>query len=188
MNSIIREKEALLTHAEVRLMFKYDPETGWLTWDTKRPNKRVRRGTRAGVVGVDGYRTVGIRKVNYPEHRLIWFYMYGVWPTGQIDHINQVRDDNRIDNLRDVDIKTNARNRGMMPTNTTGYNGVQFNKRSGKWIALIRTKTEGTLYHATFDTKEAAFEAREAKALELGFHPNHGKESSNESIKQDETN
>ena len=54
-----------------------------------------------------GYRYVEINGISYYSHRLIWFMHYGTWPKGQIDHINGIKDDNRIENLREATASEN---------------------------------------------------------------------------------
>lgn len=68
------------------------------------------RDDRAGSRSTDGYIDIKIDGRTYRAHRLAWLYTYGRWPTGQIDHRNGVRDDNRINNLRDVSRDVNAQN------------------------------------------------------------------------------
>lgn len=69
-------------------------------------------GSRAGYKVPNGYRRITINKVKAYEHRFIWEYFNGKIPEGmQIDHINGVRDDNRIENLRLVYARGNANNR-----------------------------------------------------------------------------
>lgn len=75
-----------------------------------------------------------------------------------IDHINRNRLDNRKSNLRFTTQKENARNRGTMSNNTSGYTGVHYQKASRKWRASIAVD-----YHriqlGEFDTKEDAYDA-----------------------------
>jgi hypothetical protein len=52
-----------------------------------------------------------------------------------IDHINHNRQDNRIENLRWVSRKDNNRNQSMSSRNTSGIQGVRFDKRGNNWIA-----------------------------------------------------
>ncbi len=48
----------------------------------------------------------------YKAHRLAWFYVHGVWPKEQIDHINGDKADNCIANLRLADFSKNQANDG----------------------------------------------------------------------------
>ena len=61
--------------------------------------QRETKGKKAGSFATKGYRVVVINKKTYKEHRLVWLYHYGHMPKDQIDHINRIRDDNRIENL-----------------------------------------------------------------------------------------
>jgi hypothetical protein len=58
-----------------------------------------------------GYLVMSYKKKSYLCHRLAWLYVYGSYPKNVIDHINRVRDDNRISNLRDVTYTQNALNK-----------------------------------------------------------------------------
>ena len=93
--------------------------------------------------------------------------MYGTWPENQIDHINGVRHDNRIDNLRDVLQSTNAQNqRKPSATNKCGFLGVNFHKCSNRWIAQIHV--QGKKKHlGLFDTPKEAHEAYVTAKREL---------------------
>lgn len=76
-------------------------------------------------------------------------------PRLECDHLNGNSLDNRRSNLRIVTRQQNILNRGMQKNNTSGYRGVSFNKKSGKWIAAI--KNEGKLrIVGYYETKELA--------------------------------
>lgn len=90
-----------LTHSELTAQFYYDADTGHL--------HRRKNGKQMGRPDVDGYIAINIRKRKYRGHRLIWFYVHGVWPTGVVDHINNDGLDNRIVNLRDISASENSR-------------------------------------------------------------------------------
>ena len=107
---------------------------------------------------------------------MIWFICNGVWPKGQIDHINQIRDDNRIVNLRDVSKADNARNRSRNPNSKLGEHGIWFNMRTNKYVAEI-TLNGKKVYQKSFDDIDVAINERRIKSLELGFHTNHGSQS-----------
>jgi hypothetical protein len=90
---------------------------------------------------------------------------HGEWP-GDIDHINGVKADNRLCNLREVTKSQNARNVGISWANTSGFKGVSWDKRSRRWQALIRA--EGRLKKlGTFATREEAALAYRTASVEL---------------------
>ena len=148
---------ANLTAARLREVLHYDPDTGIFTW-LKRVANRVQIGDIAGAVGGPGYRSTTVDGRKYTMHRLAWLYAYGSWPSGDIDHINGVRLDNRMSNLRDVSRSMNLENqRSASARNRSGLLGVSV-ARHGKWEATI--KVRGTRYHlGIFDTPEVAHAA-----------------------------
>lgn len=72
------------------------------------------------------------------EHRVAWYFHYGVWPARFVDHINGNRSDNRIVNLRLATPSENLQNRGKPKNNTSGFKGVSWNRPRQKWQATIR--------------------------------------------------
>lgn len=54
-----------------------------------------------------------------------------------VDHINNLRHDNRIENLRIVSFSENARNSRKRKTSTSKYYGVHFNKLTKKWRTQV---------------------------------------------------
>ena len=170
-------KKEQLTQELIGKALNYDPVTGYLIWKTNLYSKRVIPKKRAGsIVTSTGYRSITLFGTKYPEHILIWFIHCGVWPSGQIDHINQQRDDNRILNLRDVTKSENARNRSRNPHSKLGEHGIWFNSRTFKYVAEI-TLNGKKVYQKSFDDIDEAIEARKTKSIELGFHENHGSQS-----------
>lgn len=104
------DKELLIDAALVRSFLSYDPETGEFRWLLRKGWERG-AGRVAGSKKRRGYVDIGILGTVYQAHRLAWLHYHGEWPKQQIDHINRVRDDNRIVNLRDVSYLENARNK-----------------------------------------------------------------------------
>lgn len=158
-----------LTQDLLKELLHYDPDTGVFTNRTNR-NQLAKKGQRAGFVTVpQGYRHIGIKGRQYREHRLAWLYVHGVWPSGDIDHINGITDDNRIANLRDVTTQDNCQNqRKLRSDSASGLMGAR-SFRPGKWQASI--KVDGKYKHlGTFYTPEEAHEAYMKAKRE--FHPN----------------
>ena len=166
-----------LTQELIGKALSYDPVTGYLIWKTNLYSKRAIPKKRAGsLVKSTGYRNISLFGRTYLEHQLIWFIYHGVWPSGQIDHINQIRDDNRIVNLRDVSKADNARNRSRNPNSKLGEHGIWYNMRTRKYVAEI-TLNGKKVYQKSFDDIDEAINERRIKSLELGFHTNHGSQS-----------
>lgn len=145
----------------LRNALDYNPETGvFLRIATSTFNPRVQVGSEAGFPCRNGYRRIRIGRKAYFSHRLAWFYVHGEWPKDEIDHINGVRDDNRIANLRQATRTQNLGNTKLSKKNTSGIKGVIFDKANAKWMAYIMVKRK-FLNLGRFDSKEAARAARE---------------------------
>ena len=110
--------DTLLTHDDVVTLLDYNQETGVFQW------KKKRRGIRTGVnLGTDngfGYLRITVLGKQFYAHRLAWLYCHKVWPKGEIDHINGNKQDNRIENLRDVTQQSNAQNK-LSPTSKSNH-------------------------------------------------------------------
>lgn len=129
----------LVPFERLREVLSYEPITGEFRWRASLGRRPVKAGDVAGFLR-NGYWTIGLDDRDYPAHRLAWLYVYGVWPTGQIDHMNGKRTDNRLANLRDVTGAINSQNqRRPRIDNTTGLLGVGYDKRRKKFRAQIQT-------------------------------------------------
>ena len=111
----------------------------------------------------------------YRAHRLAWLIVYGSFPPDQIDHINGVKHDNRIMNLRAVTHAENSRNRPLYIGNKSGHTGIFYNKRMKKWVAQIGG-TDKRVNLGSFENKEDAIEARRIAEINYNYHPNHGRD------------
>ncbi len=128
-----------LTVERAREIFRYDPESGTLSWATRRSGPVI-PGREAGSTDAHGYRVVCTGKRVYKVHRVAWLLTHGEWPPGPIDHINGIRHDNRITNLRIATAQSNPQNiRLPQRNNTSGYLGVSWSKHRRKWLAQIGT-------------------------------------------------
>jgi len=162
----------VITQSELKRLFSYDPETGLFTRLISN-NRRLKSGEIAGSTTCGGYVRICVNGQPYQAHRLAWLYMTGSWPENQIDHINHIKDDNRIANLRDVTHRENQKNQPKRKTNTSGVTGVMWNVRDKRWRAKIflngKEKSLGG-----FTNKFEAICARKSAENRHGFHPNHG--------------
>lgn len=172
----------------------YDPLTGKLTWK-ERPlhhfshhENPIRRwkawnskncGKPAFTSKSKGYFRGTISCKYYLAHRIIFKWLYGTDPE-YIDHINGDRSDNRQENLRSVSKRENNRNQSIYSNNTSGYTGVSWKNREGKWVVKAIDLDGKEVFGGYFTDLEEAVEARKALQEKLGYHANHGKAKKNE--------
>lgn len=136
------------TKENVREWFDY--VDGKLYWK-KKPANQIKIGSEAGGMNYYGYRRVSFKKREYMVHRLVWLWHGKDLVDGlQIDHINQIKTDNRIENLRQVDGSTNKLN------NKACY--VSYCKFKNKWKAYGPAKNRKQKWIGYFDTKKEAEE------------------------------
>lgn len=143
----------------VKQLFHYDPDTG--VFINIFPRKKAALMGQAGYLRPDGYIEISFDYTRVSAHRLAWFYMYGVWPEDQLDHIDRNRSNNAIRNLRPATNKQNMENANVQRNNTSGFRGVSKAETKGKWCAYI--KHNGVkISLGTFDSIEGALSARKA--------------------------
>jgi len=146
---------------QLNKLFTYDKETGTLTW-----KQGQRAGYQAGSM-TNGYRAVSVNQSNYGVHRVAYYMGTGAEPN-HIDHINGVKDDNRLDNLRSVTFTENMRNVKKRADNSSGVTGVRLLRN--KWEARLSNKRLGF-----FADKIDAIYARYYAEVDAGYHTNHGR-------------
>lgn len=132
-----------------------------------------------GTLCKDGYLQLWMDGKKVMLHRAIWEHVNGSIPDGQeIDHVNGVRSDNRISNLRLVTRKQNQENmHSAFITNvTSGVKGVSFYKTTGKWRAQIRNWGR-SIHLGYFDSVTAAQSAYRQAASRLHTHNPSAKEN-----------
>jgi hypothetical protein len=143
-----------LTAERLRDVLHYDPGTGVFTW-RMRTSRCVHVGDVAGMIHVhDGYRRIGIDGLLYKASRLAWLYTTGEFPTSGIDHVNLVRADDRLCNLREATSSQNNANAPMRKDAKSGFKGVH--RRKNKWVAEIQVNGKH-IHLGAFDSAERAF-------------------------------
>lgn len=154
----------MLTQERLKELLHYCPDMGVFTW--RIAVGRVRVGSVAGNVS-KGYVQISVDNKNYLAHRLAWLYIHGEFPPRQLDHINRVRADNRICNLRLATNAENHQNLSLSRRNTSGHIGVRWFKQRKKWHAQIKINRK-QLHIGYFTDLSEAIAAR--KSAELKFH------------------
>ncbi len=156
-----------ITQARLKERVNYCLETGIFTWLTTE-GPRARIGATLGSLNTWGYLQCHLDKRRYLLHRLAWLYVHGVLPSHQIDHINHIKTDNRMANLRDVVQSVNQHNLRKRVDNSTGVTGVYWDKHSQKWAAKICVAAR-LLNLGRFVDKDDAIAAR--LQAERKYHP-----------------
>lgn len=132
----------------------YNPTTGLFTWLIGRPG--IGAGKQAGRVRLDGYVDIKFEYIAYLAHRLAWLFYYGEDPKEKyIDHINLVKDDNRIINLRTATSTENSYNKAGVVKSISGIKGVHWNKRINKWDVKITHDGKNEFFGSYSCIKEA---------------------------------
>ena len=176
---------------ELQRLLSYDPIAGALTWRKRTQNMfadgkyssqercerwNFRWSGRLAFTSVDkyGYKQGGVLSKTYLAHRVIWAIVNCEWPSGQIDHINGNKIDNRIVNLRIVNNSENQKNQTIASNNTSGFMGVSWKKATKKWYVFIGVdgKMKSLGY---FCELSDAINARKEAEVAYGFHKNHGR-------------
>lgn len=124
----------------------------------------------------NGYRQVRLSREVMYKHRAIWLSVHGELPTHGIDHIDGNKLNNRIDNLRDVPIGENLKNKRKQKNNTSGVTGVGIlSLKDGEVAYSAAISHNGKRYFlGRFSTLRKAILARKKAQIDFGFHPNHG--------------
>lgn len=167
----------------IRELLDYNPETGdffwrerdikWFSdkggrytaaWCQKKFNRKHAGGAALTTVSAAGYNTGGVLGYVFSAHRVAWAHAYGQWPSGELDHINRDRQDNRLSNLRLATKTENGHNRA--PRGASKYSGVSWYAPLEKWKAGI-SKDRVFYYLGYFDSEEEAARTRDKKAVEL---------------------
>ena len=153
-------------------LLSYNPDTGIFTWKV-RVGQRVAAGAIAGTLLDHGYIAIRVNGRGYRAHRLAWQAVHGEWPEQEIDHINGIRSDNRICNLRLATRQENCRNQKKTDSNTSGTVGVSWDKSQSVFKACIMINGLTVNLMKSKDINKV-ITARKAAERRYGFDPLHG--------------
>lgn len=155
----------MITKEYLNEIFEY--RNGMIFWKNPKVKNQTKAGSRAGSLHHGGYRNVRIDMKYYLEHRVIWIMHIGDIPEGYfIDHRDNIKDNNDIDNLRLATRPQNHYNVPRKKNNTSGYKGVSFRRKTGKWMPTIRMNGKSKNL-GSYDTPEQAHEVYKAAAIQL---------------------
>jgi len=167
--------EAIEKYSEdLKRYLKYDTTSPsglrWISKFSKSSTNSV--GDVAGSLDTsDGYWKLHALGNHYKIHRIIWFLFNGKIPKNLwIDHMNGIRNDNRIENLRTVLPSVNCRNRTMSKNNITGFNNISYYEgfsKTGVFISRYTVRVNVDRSSKTFGFSCIKYGKEQALALAI---------------------
>lgn len=144
----------MISRSELREILHYDPSTGIFTWLVNK-GRRAKVGSVAGGLTITGYVRIIINSKYYLAHRLAWLYITGKMPENETDHVNGIKNDNRIVNLREATRSENMRNKVKFKTNSSGFKGVDYITSTNKYRVRVGVDKK-RIYLGSYNTAEEA--------------------------------
>ncbi len=156
------------TQEQVKSLFNY--KDGDLYWKKSLTKNHFELNKKAGSLRGNKYLRVFINKKSYANHRIIFLYHYGYLPKF-IDHIDNNKLNNKIENLREATVQQNNCNTKLRKDNTSGIKGVH--KVQKKWLVRVQINNKRKII-GRFDDLElaelVAIEARNKYHKEFARH------------------
>lgn len=146
--------------------YRYDPESGDF-YRKRKDGTEKRISNRKG----NGYTIVNLNYRSYLASRVAILLTTGKWPDGYVDHINGIRNDNRLENLRVVSGSGNQQNKSLSKSNSCGFLGVWKREGRSKPYSAMITINRKRIFVGDFHTPEEAHAAYLKKKEEI--HPQY---------------
>jgi hypothetical protein len=106
-------------------------------------------------------------------HRVIYLYHHGVLPD-VVDHADNDRSNNRIENLREATQQENCLNRARHSNSRSPFKNVYWSKAANKWSVQITANGRRKYLGVFSDIELADLIAQEARNVFHGNFANHG--------------
>lgn len=159
--------------AVLKQFFRY--QDGKLFWIAASGYNKNIIGKETGYPGLRGCLETRFQYKLYKTHRLIWILLNGAIPENcVVDHIDGNGHNNKIENLRAVPQRINAKNQAKRINNKSGCTGVYWSSSHQKWCAEIKIDYKKK-YLGIFTNKEEAIRVRQQAEIAFGFSSRHGK-------------
>lgn len=142
----------------------YNLHTGELWWKITYGRRRADRPV--GHPDAKGYLLVRILGRMFKTHRVVWCMQTANWPLRDVDHKNEIKNDNHLENLRLATTQQNGRNRGKQKNNQSGYKNVSRSGKSNRWYVRIGVKNK-THYFGSYSDPVAAAEVAKLASRKL---------------------
>lgn len=169
-----RKKKLKISQEKLKKILSYNKDTGIFRWNLN-SSKNVEIGDIAGMLNKCGYILIGIDGRTFLAHRLAIIYVHGdCIDDYEVDHINNVRHDNRICNLRLATPSENQFNRGIQRNNTSGIKGVTWSNSRKKWMARCSVRGKNHYLGRYDDVKLAEKAVVEFRRKAHGEFKNNG--------------
>jgi len=126
-----------------------------------------------------GYQFIGLSK----DRKLKFFYIHRLVSFAflekkdddiEVDHIDKNRSNNMITNLRWATRSINCRNKSISSKNTSGIQGVSFDKKKNRWVASwneekLKCKCFSIKKYGEEQAKQLAIDCRKQMAQANGY-------------------
>tara|TARA_B110000503_G_C7081441_1_gene385341 strand:- start:13 stop:534 length:522 start_codon:yes stop_codon:yes gene_type:complete len=158
-----KSNESKLSHEHLLAILEYFPDIGIFVWKERNCKGFSSSGKEAGCKHkIIGRHYIKINNISYFRSRLAWFYVHGVWPKSELDHRNMIKDDDRIENLREATRQQNLWNRNRTRREIKNKNLPRCITIVGKRFKVVLKHENKPKYLGTFDDLNEAIKCRDA--------------------------